>query len=48
MFNDCFVINTLGQLYGNKDKIEERHRHRYEVNPSYIQQFEENGFRFVG
>ncbi|XP_073984266.1 CTP synthase isoform X3 [Rhodnius prolixus] len=40
--------SILRQLYGNKDKIEERHRHRYEVNPSYIQQFEENGFRFVG
>ena len=36
------------QLYGNKDRIEERHRHRYEVNPKYVPQLESVGMKFVG
>jgi len=36
------------QLYGNVDFIEERHRHRYEVNPALTQYFEERGLHFVG
>jgi len=28
--------------------VEERHRHRYEVNPAYIDQIEEGGLRFSG
>lgn len=35
-------------MYGNKDKIEERHRHRFEVNPAYIESLEEAGLKFVG
>ncbi|CAH1113403.1 unnamed protein product [Psylliodes chrysocephalus] len=35
-------------LYGNKEQIDERHRHRYEVNPDYIKRFEEKGLHFVG
>ncbi|CAG8487187.1 14815_t:CDS:10 [Dentiscutata erythropus] len=31
-----------------KQRIEERHRHRYEVNPAYIPDFEEKGMHFVG
>lgn len=34
-------------LYG-ADKISERHRHRYEVNPGYIDRFEEAGWKFTG
>lgn len=30
------------------DTIEERHRHRYEFNNQYRQQFEANGMRFAG
>jgi CTP synthase len=33
--------------YG-KDKIEERHRHRYEVNPEYIERLEKAGLIFSG
>ncbi|XP_072356867.1 CTP synthase 1 isoform X7 [Scyliorhinus torazame] len=36
------------KLYKNCDYIEERHRHRYEVNPEMRNNFEEKGFRFVG
>ncbi|KAL1140767.1 hypothetical protein AAG570_000697 [Ranatra chinensis] len=40
--------SVLRQLYGKKDFIEERHRHRFEVNPQYVQQLEAAGFKFVG
>lgn len=33
-------------LYG-KDEIYERHRHRYEVNPKYIDDFEKSGMHFT-
>ncbi|KAK3098119.1 hypothetical protein FSP39_016291 [Pinctada imbricata] len=36
------------KLYSNRSFVEERHRHRYEVNPSYIKDFEDNGMKFVG
>ncbi|CAH3164396.1 unnamed protein product [Porites lobata] len=36
------------KLYKNASFVEERHRHRYEVNPTYVKQLEENGMLFVG
>ncbi|CAH3164386.1 unnamed protein product [Porites lobata] len=36
------------KLYKNASFVEERHRHRYEVNPKYVKQLEENGMLFVG
>jgi CTP synthase len=38
---------TTHKLYG-KEKVYERHRHRYEVNPEYIQEFENHGLIFSG
>ena len=35
-------------MYGKKDYVEERHRHRYEVNPKYVKDLEEKGLKFVG
>lgn len=40
--------NTIYKLYGSKEHIEERHRHRYEVNPAYVKRLEEFGMKFVG
>lgn len=41
--------NTLAyKLYGNKTKIRERFRHRYEVNPKYIPLLEKKGMVFSG
>ncbi len=41
-------VNTIAHgLYG-KNTISERHRHRYEVNPGYIEKFEKNGLIFSG
>ncbi|KIY45044.1 CTP synthase [Fistulina hepatica ATCC 64428] len=37
------------QLYGGAPKIWERHRHRYEINPEYIERIEASGeLTFVG
>ena len=36
------------EAYGEKDFIEERHRHRYEFNNSYLEEFERKGMKAVG
>ncbi|KAK7269632.1 hypothetical protein RIF29_22365 [Crotalaria pallida] len=36
------------KLYGNSEYVDERHRHRYEVNPDLIGTLEEAGLKFVG
>jgi len=36
------------RLYGGKGKIWERHRHRYEVNPEYVERLVASGMSFVG
>ncbi|KAF7120662.1 hypothetical protein RHSIM_Rhsim13G0137100 [Rhododendron simsii] len=41
---DC----KAAKLYGNKSFIDERHRHRYEVNPDMVVQLEDAGLAFVG
>lgn len=35
-------------LYDDAQEIEERHRHRYEINPEYIARLEAAGLHFVG
>ncbi|MCQ2085525.1 MAG: CTP synthase (glutamine hydrolyzing) [archaeon] len=39
--------SKAAELYGSTD-ISERHRHRYEVNPDYIEKFEAAGWHFTG
>ena len=36
------------KLYGGAPKIWERHRHRYEVNPEYVEKLVASGLAFVG
>lgn len=36
------------KLYGGVDKMWERHRHRYEVNPEQVPRLEASGLTFVG
>ncbi|KAF3833592.1 hypothetical protein F7725_024796 [Dissostichus mawsoni] len=45
-----FMTNNsvLRKLYGDAEYVDERHRHRFEVNPELKSHFEEKGFRFVG
>ncbi|MGH0185082.1 UNVERIFIED_CONTAM: hypothetical protein FKN15_016805 [Acipenser sinensis] len=40
--------SILRKLYGDVDHVDERHRHRFEVNPELKHHFEEKGLRFVG
>jgi CTP synthase len=40
--------SKLRQLYGEKKVINERHRHRYEVNPDYIERLSQHGLNFIG
>ena len=39
---------TIAYSAYKKEKISERHRHRYEVNPDFIQKLEEKGIVFSG
>jgi CTP synthase len=39
--------SVVAETYGST-KVEERHRHRYEVNNSYREQLEQAGLRFSG
>lgn len=48
IFKESGKNSKIRKLYGNQDKIEERHRHRYEVNPDYIEELEKQGLKFVG
>uniref|UniRef100_A0A0A9AK08 CTP synthase n=1 Tax=Arundo donax TaxID=35708 RepID=A0A0A9AK08_ARUDO len=45
-----FQINSCksAKLYGNATYVDERHRHRYEVNPDMVPEFEKAGLSFVG
>jgi CTP synthase len=36
------------KLYGGADEVAERHRHRYEVNPDFVAEFEKQGLVFSG
>uniref|UniRef100_A0A6N2K670 CTP synthase n=1 Tax=Salix viminalis TaxID=40686 RepID=A0A6N2K670_SALVM len=36
------------KLYGNRGFIDERHRHRYEVNPDMVSRLEDAGISFTG
>ena len=40
--------STIRELYGAGETVDERHRHRYEVNPDLIERIEEAGLLFVG
>ncbi|MBJ29134.1 MAG: CTP synthetase [Euryarchaeota archaeon] len=44
LVKDC----KIKRLYGGSDHVNERHRHRYEVNPELIKDIEESGLVFVG
>lgn len=48
LFQEGSEWSKLRQLYGEKNEIHERHRHRYEVNPEYIDRLGVKGLEFVG
>lgn len=44
----CTPHCITSKLYGNSEYVNERHRHRYEVNPNLVGALEEAGLKFVG
>ncbi|KAI0297568.1 P-loop containing nucleoside triphosphate hydrolase protein [Multifurca ochricompacta] len=44
---DC-EWSRMRKLYGGADVVWERHRHRYEVNPAYVERLETSGMAFIG
>ena len=40
--------SLASKVYYNSMKATERHRHRYEVNPDYVERLEESGLVFSG
>ena len=42
------IKKQKGKLYGGVEYVDERHRHRYEVNPKYVKDLEQNGMKFPG
>ena len=48
--NTVFVVegSVVQKLYGGHKVINERHRHRYEVNTKYLERLQEKGLMFVG
>ncbi|QLG71459.1 hypothetical protein HG535_0B05010 [Zygotorulaspora mrakii] len=47
-FQDDCDWSQIKKLYGNRSSVEERHRHRYEINPELVPQLEKEGLIFVG
>lgn len=47
-FQEDSEWSKIRKLYGSPDSVEERHRHRYEINPELVNQLEESGLIFVG
>lgn len=48
VFTDESANSKVRALYGGAEKVWERHRHRYEVAPKFVERLEESGMRFVG
>jgi CTP synthase len=48
LFQEGTEWSRLRHLYGEKKEIHERHRHRYEVNPEYIERLSKGGLQFIG
>jgi CTP synthase len=47
-YDSELIPNTIAHNAYGKKVIRERHRHRYEVNPAYIEQIEKGGLVFSG
>ena len=47
---DCKLVkgSRTAEAYGGKTLIRERHRHRYEFNNEYLEEFEKGGMKCVG
>nr|MBP6869257.1 CTP synthase [Candidatus Paceibacterota bacterium] len=48
VYNAHIAEGTIAREAYGRDVVEERHRHRYEINPDYVNQLEEAGIVFSG
>lgn len=49
LFEPKTESSKIRRLYGDEETIWERHRHRYEVGPDYVERLEKPGrLRFIG
>ncbi|EHL01999.1 putative CTP synthase [Glarea lozoyensis 74030] len=48
VFQEGSDWSKVRKLYADKKVITERHRHRYEVNPDYIESLSKAGLHFIG
>jgi CTP synthase len=48
VFQDDSEWSRIRKLYGGAGIIWERHRHRYEVNPAYVERLHTSGMSFIG
>jgi CTP synthase len=48
LFQQETEFSKLRALYGGQISVEERHRHRYEVNPEYVDSLQNAGLNFIG
>ncbi|KAK9675200.1 CTP synthase ura7 [Basidiobolus ranarum] len=48
IFQEGSESSKIRRLYNGERSIDERHRHRYEINPAYIKTLESQGLKFVG
>lgn len=48
VYNAHISEGTIAREAYGRDVVEERHRHRYEINPEYVNQLEEAGIVFSG
>jgi CTP synthase len=48
LFQENTSWSRLRKLYNNAPAVNERHRHRYEVNPEYITRLSDAGLTFIG
>ncbi|KAI8079037.1 CTP synthase [Gilbertella persicaria] len=48
LFQEGTENSRVRKLYGGKPSIDERHRHRYEVNPELVDKIEAKGLKFIG
>ncbi|KAI7848473.1 CTP synthase [Circinella umbellata] len=48
VFQPNTETSKVRKLYNDLPSVDERHRHRYEVNPEHVSTFESNGLKFIG
>jgi CTP synthase len=48
IFQEGSEWSKIRALYGGARGVKERHRHRYEVNPEFVDRLQKAGIQFIG